>query len=570
MSDEAPGVLRSLPLALDPRGLSAWLGASLDALGAARSAIDSLNVFPIADGDTGTNMYLTMEACWEAAQALDDDVPLEAVTAAVSTAALLGARGNSGVIMAEALRGICDTISDNESDSDGESVLTLPLIARSLRAASDRARAAVAHPVEGTMLTVAEAAAIAAEAQVAGSATGPHARGGDGESGGDLLSHLLRISEQMHVALAATTGQLAVLARAGVVDAGAQGLVIVYDALLDALTGVHRRRDPVKGRATAAPTPLSSEDPDLDHGSSTGDFEVMFTCEADRATVDRLRADLDVLGDSLVVSGGPQLWSVHVHVDDAGAAIETVYAQVRAANLRVTHLPSHSSAVAPERSLGRAIVAQAHGPGIRDLLANEGVTVIEGRPDRRPSTGEILSAIKATASAEVIVLPSDGDTIPVAEVAADQARGVGVRVTVIPTRSVVQTLAAWAVHDAEARFDDAVVMMTDASRATRYGAITIATRDALTSAGRCQVGDVLGLVEGDIVEIGIDPAEVTQAVLQRLMSTGGDLITAVTGSQTPPGLIDRIATIIGREHPGVDLEVIDGGQPLWPLILGVE
>ena len=569
MADEATGGLRSLPLALDPRGLSAWLGASLDALGAARSAIDSLNVFPIADGDTGTNMYLTMEACWEAAQSVGEQAPLDEATGVVSTAALLGARGNSGIIMAEALRGICDTISR------GDSTLTLALIARALRAASDRARAAVAHPVEGTILTVAEAAAIAAEAELAACEAEADSSASGGEAGGELLPRLLRISEQMHLALTATTEQLAVLARAGVVDAGAQGLVLVYDSLLDALTGVHRRREPVKGRAstttTVRTTPMrTSTDRDRDEAPSTGDFEVMFTCRAERATIDRVREILDAQGDSLVVSGGPDLWSVHVHVDDAGAAIEAVYAQVPAMNLRVTHLPSQASVVSPVRSVGRGVVAQAHGPGIRDLLTTEGVTVVEGRPDRRPSTGEILAAIQSADREEVIVLPSDGDTIPVAEVAAEQARGEGVRVTVIPTRSVVQTLAAWAVHDPEARFDDAVVMMADASRATRYGAITIATRDALTSAGHCRVGDVLGLVEGDIVEVGTDPAEVAQAVVQRLMSTGGELITTVTGSDIQPGLVDRLGTFVGREYPGVDLEVIDGGQPLWPMILGVE
>ena len=564
VSEEAIARPGSVIATLDPRGLSAWLGASLDALGEARSAIDSLNVFPIADGDTGTNMYLTMEACWEAAQAAGDRVPLDQVTGAVATAALLGARGNSGIIMAEALRGICDTIAQDET------VLTLPLIARALRSASDRARAAVAHPVEGTILTVAEAAATAAEAEVLALGDGAQTASGAAGSWRDLMPPLLRISERMHSALSATTEQLAVLARAGVVDAGAQGLVIVYDSLLDAITGVHRRREPVAGRATVAPAEPRGADRAHGGQTTTGDFEVMFTCQTDRQTIDEIRADLDARGDSLVVSGGPDLWSVHVHVDDAGAAIESVYARVTASHLRVTHLPSQESAQPTVQRQGRGLVAQAHGPGIRDLLSADGVTVIEGRPDRRPSTGEVLAAITAVEWEEVIVLPSDADTIPVAEVAAEQARAEGIRVSVIPTRSIVQTLAAWAVHDGDARFDEAVVAMADASRATRYGAITIATKEALTSAGRCQIGDVLGLVEGDIVEIGIDPAEVAQAVLARLMSTGGELVTVITGSDAPSGIIEHLGGVISRDHPGVDLEAIDGGQPLWPLILGVE
>jgi dihydroxyacetone kinase-like predicted kinase len=141
---------------------------------------------------------------------------------------------------------------------------------------------------------------------------------------------------------------------------------------------------------------------------------------------------------------------------------------------------------------------------------------------------------------------------------------------VIPTRSVVQTLAAVAVHDDGARFDDAVVAMADAARASRYGAITIASREALTTAGQCRVGDVLGLVEGDIVEIGIDPIEVAEAILRRLLSSGGELVTFVLGTEAPHGVADRLCGMVIAENPGVDVEVIDGGQPLWPLIIGVE
>lgn len=550
------------PGIVDAHGVRSWLSAALGALGTARSAIDSLNVFPIADGDTGTNMFLTLESCWEVAQQVGpapdraDDLPQ--ITEAVRTAAIMGARGNSGIITAEALRGICDVVAESSG------MTTVADLARALRAASDRARSAVAHPVEGTILTVATAAARAAEEQR------------DGQAGDDPVSvrqQLLQVSEAMHQALAATTEQLAVLARAGVVDAGAQGLVLIYDALLDEMSGVRRRLAPVEGRRVhdVATHPSTADN------TKTGDFEVMFWCEAQQSTIDRLRLALDARGDSLVVSGGPELWSVHVHVDDPGETIEVVYDLVSARKLRVTYLPSQARAMDDQSSVdvaqrrpGRGVVAQVHGPGVRSVVEEYEATVVTGRPDRRPSTAEILAAITADGHEEVVVLPSDADTIPVAEVAADQARERGMRVTVIPTRSIVQTLAALAVHDPQARFDETVVMMADAARATRYGAITIATKEALTSAGRCQVGDVLGLVEGDIVEIGIDSGDVAVGVVNRLLSSGGELVTAVVGSDADPAVVDQVRAFLAREHPAVDVEVIEGEQPLWPLIVGVE
>lgn len=203
-------------------------------------------------------------------------------------------------------------------------------------------------------------------------------------------------------------------------------------------------------------------------------------------------------------------------------------------------------------------------------MAESGVHTLAALPGRRPSTGEILDVIQGVAAAEVIVLPSDGDTIAVAEIAAEQARLLGRRASVIPTRSIVQTLAAVAVAEPSAVFDDVVVAMADASRATRYGAITVATKDALTSAGMCRTGDVLGVVEGDIVEIGDDAAQVVARVLNRLLSTGGEIVTLLTGDQVPSGLVEQASAALLREQPALDIVVIDAGQPLWPLIIGVE
>lgn len=568
-----PTAPASAPAGVDAESLRTWLLVSLEALSESRAAIDSLNVFPIADGDTGTNMYLTVEACVQASEDLASPVALTEMAQAVATGALWGARGNSGVIVSEALRGIFEVIAQCP---DG-SALDLEVLSRALRSASDRATASVSRPVEGTILTVARVCAETAEMILARAGETPQATGRRG-----FIRALLEISSAAHEALAHTMNQLPVLRDAGVVDAGAQGLVVIYDALIDVVTGVRRRQIPVVGRNHDRPPGQSESDGHSSLFAHTGDYEVMFVCDAEEIVMGRLRDTLDSLGDSLVVSGGPQTWSVHVHVNDAGAGVEAIMNLVQPQRVRITYLPAQvSSERGPDHfahpSQGnhaphavRALVAQVHGPGVAELLTAEGVTVLIGRPQHRPSTGEFLDVIRATGAAEVVVLPSDGDSIAAAEIAAEQARGNGHRVSVIPTRSIVQSLAAVGVHDVSARFDDVVVAMADAASATGYGAVTIATKDALTSAGHCHVGDVLGLVEGDIVIIGSDVCDVAVEVGERLLSRGGELVTVLLGQDAPDNMVDRLSADVRAGHPGLDIETIDAGQPLWPVIIGVE
>jgi len=533
--------------------LRAWLGASLHALEHSREAIDSLNVFPIADGDTGTNMFLTVEACYEAISALPDTATLAEASGVVAEAAIWGARGNSGVILAEILRGIVDSLLDT---TDGAS-LSIETVQTALANASTRAYSAVSRPVEGTILTVARVAAEAASVP-------PSAR--DDRS---LLRHLLSISSHMHDALERTTDQLLALRNADVVDAGAQGLVVVYDALIDVVTGIRRTGPPIKARIVVENSDQAIHEPGTSNAKGTGDYEVMFVCAGSAQVVENLRDTLDGQGDSLVVTGGPDLWSVHVHVDDPGAAVESILGYVAPQRLRITYLqePTH---ISPTPTRDRCIVAVVHGPGVASLLSDVGVQVLPAQPGRRPSTGEIIRAIAATNAAEVIILPSDSDTIKVAEIAAEQARLTGVRASVIPTRSVVQTLAAVAVAELSASFDDVVVAMADASRATRYGAITVATKDAMTSAGLCRVGDVLGVVAGDVVEVGTHSDVVVGAILHRLLSTGGELVTLLAGQEATDELIEKARAEAISQQPSLDVVMIDAGQPLWPLIIGVE
>ena len=524
-------------VALDAAALRKWMLVSKDRLGARRAEIDALNVFPVPDGDTGTNMYLTVEAAAIAACEIADpeDVP-GPMADAIARGALLGARGNSGVILSQLLRGLADVLRQADEPS-GDTV------ALALGRAADLAYAAVSRPVEGTVLTVARAAAESASTATPSS-----------------VAQVARAAaEGAREALAKTPTQLPALADAGVVDAGGKGLVVVLDGLVEVLTGeVHI--DDVSDEVIVAHEPMP-------HGEYTGPrYEVMYLLDAEDVGIPALRSRLDALGDSLVVVGGGGLWNVHVHTDSIGAAIEAGIDAGRPHRIAVTDLIEQQRH--QPREITRVVVDVAHGPGVAELLEESGAVAVRTPPRGRPSTRDFVRAVTTSGAREALLLPSDADSTPVAKAAAEFLRDDDVRVAVVPSRSIVQTLSAVAVHDATAGFDDDVVTMARASSATRYGGVTVASKEAITTAGRCQVGDVLGLVDGDIVEIGDAVDDVALRIIDRMRSSTSELVTLVTGSEVPDDLVDMVGAHL--QDALLDLEVVPGGQPFWPVIVGVE
>jgi DAK2 domain fusion protein YloV len=372
-------------------------------------------------------------------------------------------------------------------------------------------------------------------------------------------------------ALARTPEQLPVLAQAGVVDAGGRGLCVILDAAETAVTG----RRPVSGQPSlgtrSIPTPVAFRD--LGDLTAEGPaYEVMFLLDADDDRIPALRSALAGLGDSLVVVGGEGLWNVHVHVDDVGAAVEAGIEAGRPHRVRVTHFAEQadrrSSGRPPRR--GRSVVAVAAGAGLSELFVQAGATVVPGGPGRRPSTGQILESVTASGAAEVIVLPNDRDSIAAAEAAARTVRETGdIRISVIPTDAQVQGLAALAVHEPGRTFEQDIVEMTAAARHARSGAVTVAASQAMTMAGPCEPGDVLGVIEGDFVLVGQDLFEVATGVLERLLGGGGELVTLVSGADAGD-LAERCAVHLRDARPTVDVVVYPGGQPRYPLLVGVE
>jgi len=524
---------------LDATALRNWMRVSQDALAQRRAEIDALNVFPVPDGDTGTNMYLTVEAAALAAGEVTDPASVPGPTAeAIARGALLGARGNSGVILSQLLRGIADVIATTDAPT-GHTLVA------ALERAADLAYAAVSRPVEGTVLTVARAAAQGA------------AGDGDGDAGVADVARLA--AEHAHRALAKTPTQLPALADAGVVDAGGKGLVVVLDALVEILTGEVQPDD--------VPEPEVVAHEPMPHGEYTGPrYEVMYLLDAEDEGIPRLRTRLDAMGDSLVVVGGGGLWNVHVHTDTIGASIEAGIEAGRPHRIAVTDLIEQQRHL--PREITRVVVAVAHGPGVAELLEESGAVAVRTPPKGRPSTRDFVRAVTSCGAREALLLPSDSDSTPVAKAAAEFLRDDDIRVAVVPSRSVVQTLAAVAVHDPSISFDDDVVTMARASSATRYGGVTVASKEAITTAGRCQIGDVLGLVDGDIVEIGDSVEDVAVRVIDRMSSSTSELVTLVTGSEAPADLVSTVEQHL--QTALVDLEVVSGGQPYWPVIIGVE
>ncbi|MFI8259004.1 MULTISPECIES: DAK2 domain-containing protein [unclassified Streptomyces] len=544
---------------LDAEAVRTWSSLAVAALGRAREDIDAINVYPVADADTGTNLYLTAESADRAlAEALGTppagvsettaDATLSEAVRAYAHGALIGARGNSGTILAQLLRGVADVLGDEPAGRGPGR-----LLAEALTRAAEEAYRAVAHPVEGTMLTVAAAAAARA-AEAAGAAAGTAA---------DVA---LAAYDGARAALADTPGQLAELGRAGVVDAGGCGLVAVLGALSQALSGRPPAAEAVRGRAVPVPRPPQPCDAD-EHGGPA--YEVIYLLEAAEPAVAELRGRLDGLGDSLVVVGGDGLWNVHVHVDDPGAAVEAGVVAGRPYRIRITHFGDERRRARGER-VQRAVVAVVPGEGLAGLCGEAGATTVLARPGEVPDTAALVDAIRRAHAREVVLLPGGADQRAVASAAAEQARADGVRVAVIPTRSAVQGLAALAVHDPEGSFDEDVVAMTAAAGATRYGELAVAERQSFTSAGICQAGDVLGLIDGDVAVIGSGLDETAQAVLERMLGSGGELVTLVLGPEVPDALAERLEAYVQHGHLAVDTVTYRGGRYSAPLLIGVE
>ncbi len=553
--------------ALDAGMVRRWATTTRLALAARRAEIDALNVFPVPDGDTGTNMYLTFDGALEAtvmalAPSRDEPAAPGSLIAAARTFArsmVFSARGNSGVILSQFVAGAVEGITAAMAAGSGASssaTVSVPELAHAVRLADDYAWRAVAEPVHGTMLSVSRAVADAAATAA--------------EQGSDLQELCSALTASARAAVLKTRLQLKVLTEAGVVDAGAVGLLLLVESLARVVTpggGV----DWALGREALRPYPgLSAAAPVTTISYAGPAYEVMFrVSDVEREELGPLRRALAAHGESLVVSGGEDTVTVHVHSDEPTLVLRAAGRFGAVEGVRISRLLPERDA--PAARHGRsAVVACATGEGVVATLRAAGAIVVESGPGNRASTGQLVDACRSCGTSTVIVLPDDPDTRLVADSAARLLADEGLTVAVIPTDAVVQGLAAVAVHRADDEPDEVVAAMSAAASATRYGAVSVATRPARTPAGECAPGDVLGFVGGQITVIGDDLGDVTTHVVRELLRPGGDLVTVVSGAEALAQLTDVATSAALAARPNVEVVTMDGGQPVYVLLLGVE
>ena len=519
--------------------------AALANLEANRQRIDDLNVYPVPDGDTGTNLTLTVRAVVEALDASRAQGP-EAAAKELSRAALMGARGNSGVIFSQIVRGFAEVLGAH-TEIDGN------VLASAFRSASDAAYRAVRRPVEGTMLTVVREMAEEAERPDV------HSLPKD-----ELLRRVVARGEQ---ALARTPDLLPVLRDAGVVDAGGAGLLEIVRGLASAVAGEEVVFVSQPGQGDA---PLDAIHQEL----SEFRYCTVFVVEGEALDSDALERELEQLGDSLLVVGDQTALKIHVHTDDPGAALSLATCQgtiegIEIANMHRQTVERKARLTAPSSSAlawETGLVVVAAGEGNRRLFESQGAThVIEGGQTMNPSTADIVTAIDATPASEVIVLPNNKNVV----LSAEQAVGLASKpVRVIPTTSVQAGLAAIVRFLPAQPASENEAAMLEALETVRTGEVTIASRDVALDGVEVRKGAWLGLADGTAVAAGADFDEVAEAVAGALLDGGGEVLTLLTGADEPD--LELLRSRIEQRHPGVEIDVHEGGQPHYPLLLSVE
>jgi hypothetical protein len=535
-----------------------------DTMKAHAPGINRLNVYPVPDGDTGTNMARTLDAVVAELDGAADG--MDPTCDAISHGSLMGARGNSGVILSQILRGLASTLK-------GATEGTGAKVAEALKAASAAAYQAVLKPIEGTILTVVRESADAA-----------HEAAQRGESLAGVL-HAARSAGRS--ALDRTPEMLPVLKDAGVVDAGGAGFLLLLDSALHVVDG-----SPLpEPDESAGPTAEQLEAVAHRHTEGEVDvselrYEVMYFLDLADEHIQSFKEGWGAIGDSIVVVGGDGLWNCHVHTNDIGAAIEVALdlggrpKQIRVTDLfeevadEHAHREASMGGTAHRAGAGLppvtcAVVAVSSGDGLSELFWQLGVQgVVTGGQTLNPSTAELLSAVEAVNAQQVVLLPNNKNIIPVAEqIDALTSK----RVVVVPTRSMPEALACLVVYDPEADVEANGAEMAEAAESVATGEVTQAVRATNSDAGPIGEGDWIGLVRGDgIVAVSGTLDGAVQSLLEHLVVDSSEIVTVVEGAGASAGSTDLVRAWLEANRPDVTVEVHRGGQPLYPYLFGVE
>jgi uncharacterized protein len=548
------------------------LGARL--LSSNAKVVDGLNVFPVPDGDTGTNMNLTLTSGVEELSRRESASIGEAA-AALARGLLMGARGNSGVILSQLFRGFSKAVS-------GKDVISARQFAEALKAGVDSAYQAVMKPVEGTILTVArEAAEMAVRT----------ARATD-----DVLLVMEKTYEQAQAALLRTPDMLPVLKEVGVVDSGGQGLLFVYEGFLRALRGEAADERVAEAKRSAAEVNLDElvheqhsaqvhlKTEDITFGYCT-EFMIRLvnSTEPNKKPFSEtvFRHQLDQMGDSLLVISDDEIVKVHIHAEHPGSVLQ--YAQqfgslhrIKIENMREQHAnilreeekKASEAKVQPAEPLPYGLVAVAAGDGIAEIYRSMGVhVVVEGGQTMNPSTEDFVKAVEGLHAKQVIILPNNSNIV----MAAQQAAALADKpVAVIPSKSIPQGMAALVAFNAGADLETNTQAMTVAIGQVKTGLVTRAVRDTRMGDVEIKEGDFIGIAEKEIVTAGTDLLESAKALLDRLVDEETGIVTVFLGEGAGEEQAEELQQALAEAHPDVEVEILVGGQPLYPFIFSVE
>ncbi|HEX9123293.1 MAG TPA: DAK2 domain-containing protein, partial [Actinomycetota bacterium] len=519
-----------------------------------RHVIDRLNVFPVPDADTGTNLFLTLDGVVTGLESVPDE--MFRIATAVEHGALMSARGISGVIAAQMLRTVAERVADLD-EVDG------PALAEALEAATEAAYRAVSQPVEGTILTVArEAGAAAAETA------------GDGAS---LRSVLEAARGAAWDAVERTPVLLPVLHDAGVVDGGGTGFALLFDALLHVVDG---RPLPQPTERWTEPAPAAVPSPGDAAGVDRNDpgrlvsprYEVALLLRAPAGSIGALREAWDRLGDSVVVAGGDDEWTCHVHTDRPEHAVEVAGAYGGVSNARVTDLvvqtvEERGDLLEEPEASRTAAVAVGAGEGVHRLFRSLGAGVVITPGSLDPSVQELLEAVGSMPAEEVVLVSDRRGVVTAAEQAAGMADR---RVAVVPTDGIAQGLAALRAFDPDTSLEDNVASMRQAADALRSGRVARAVRDAGSRLGPIREGDWLALTSEGPAAVTHDLASAGRALLERLLTDRPEIVTVIEGEDASEEVTRELVEWLQAAHPDVGVQILQGGQPVDAYVIGVE
>lgn len=541
---------RSSRSAVDGPGFKRLVKAALAWLQRHQTVINALNVYPVPDGDTGTNMVLTMQSAWAEIQDSPDH-NVGKVAHQMAHGALMGARGNSGVILSQIWRGFARSL-------DGKDVYHARDLAAACREAATTAYKGVVKPVEGTILTVARAVSDAATRSA--------------EETDDLVRVLEHMVFAAHEAVVLTPSLLPVLAEAGVVDAGGQGLFVILEGMLR-----HMRGEPIAEDVELAEG-VGLIATQLDPGEAGYGYDVQFLVIGQELDVDAIRETITEMGECPLVVGDPVTVKVHVHVPDPGVPIsfgaslgslrdvvvEDMQAQYQ--DFIVERDLDKSTVPQPSRQIG--VVSVVLGDGLARVFQSLGVgAIVHGGQTMNPSTQDLLEAIERLPAEQVILLPNNSNVI----LAAEQARALSEKpAAVIPSRSLPEGIAALLAINYQADFEDNVAAMTSAMEDVETGEVTTATRSATINGVEVADGQIIGLHNGELKVTGHTVEEVVQALLQKMDSDQREIITLYYGELVGEDEAEALAALLQQNWPDQEIEVVAGGQPHYHYILSAE